>query len=487
MNLVKHTWCIPLLVLLNGPASAAQLEDKCATSAPFTGRTLQDGETVCLPASSRTYLSVANLDNYDNVAISTAYGTGDLSLYARSGGWPRLDGSDRSSSTPGNQECIVLKRPASYWGYITLDGNHSGSSIVVDLGATTCRTTDTTEPPTEPPGGNDGYPYDHVNIQVYRFQFSDTPLTWPTMESDLQGVTTYYDQQSYGRFNVTYDTSTPVIHINQPKSTYDNDFHGWTALWKSKISALGVDPDAPGNAQVVMMVAPQVGNFNSSAAPPSISLYHHTTGVIAHELGHALGLRHAKALEAGPGKVIGVGDYDTESLNYGNVYSMMGMGAHSLQAYNLLYKHFFGWLTDSEVPVINASGTYRIYAFDQAANNQGYIGLRLKSGNGKYTYWLEYRTSHDRYTDTQNGVLINLQGYFENETDERFWKTTSYLLDMTPGSKTPGWWGDDQTDSELIIGQSYTDHWGGFTITPTRKGGTVGTPDAWIEVQVELK
>ncbi|WP_238937628.1 collagenase [Pseudoalteromonas sp. S16_S37] len=475
----------PVAQLTNLASTGFQLVDSCASESPFTGRTITNGDTVCLPDSSSRYLTIANANQYNSVAISTGYGSGDLSLYAKNGGWPRTDGSDPSSTNAGNGECIILTNPSSYWTYISVMGAAKDASLVVELGATQCRTTGDTPPP-PPPTDGDGYQYNYAHIKVYRFEFSDTPLNWPTMQEELDKTVQYYQEQSYGKFTVSYDISTPTIKINQPKSTYDNDFHGWTALWKSKIAELGVDPDNPGAGSVVMMVAPQVGNYNSSAAPPSITLYHHTAGVIAHELGHALGLRHAKALEAGPGKVIGVGDYNSESLNYGNVYSMMGMGAHSLQEYNLLYKHYFGWLSDSDVPVINSSGTYRIYAFDHASNNNGNIGLRLKSGNGLYTYWLEYRTTNNSYPNTQNGVLINLQGYFENETDERFWKTTSYLLDMTPGSKTPGWWGDDQTDSELVIGKSYTDHWGGFKITPVSKGGTPNSASAWIEIKVEM-
>ncbi len=73
---------------------------------------------------------------------------------------------------------------------------------------------------------------------------------------------------------------------------------------------------------------------------------------------------------------------------------MMGGGAHGLEEYNLIYKSFYknGIDKNNDVPLITRSGTYRIYSFDHAVKGQGYIGLRLKSGNGKYTYWLEYRT-----------------------------------------------------------------------------------------------
>lgn len=280
---LRRARCYTLLLLLTaGPASAAQLTDTCKSSAPFTGREIENKQPICLPSGARTYLSIPGANS---LAITTGHGSGNLNLYSKNGGWPKLDGSDPNSKRNGNSECIVLKNLNQYWTYITLDVASQGASLVVDLGATSCRNLGSTPPP----GNNDGYPLNYANIKVFRFQFSDAQLNWNSMQRDLADAAAYYTDQSYGKFNLTYDTSVPIINIARPKSDFDNDFHGWTAEWKKHVKANGVDPENPGTGNVVMMVAPQVGNFNSSAAPPSISLYHHKSGVVAHELGHALG------------------------------------------------------------------------------------------------------------------------------------------------------------------------------------------------------
>ena len=137
--------------------------------------------------------------------------------------------------------------------------------------------------------------------------------------------------------------------------------------------------------------------------------------------------------------------------------------------------------------MVNASGLYRIHTFDRGDKSNGPVGLRIPAGNGSYTYWLEYRTTGRWSDNTQQGVLNNLEDIAPSEgnTNPRYWKTKSYLLDMTPGSQnSTNWQGEDFTDAALTVGQSYTDHWGGFTITPRRVGGTENSADAWIEIDV---
>ena len=56
---------------------------------------------------------------------------------------------------------------------------------------------------------------------------------------------------------------------------------------------------------------------------------------------------------------------------------------------------------------------------------------------------------------------------------------------MTPDSAKDTWWGHDFDDATLLVGKSYTDKWGGFTMTPKLVGGVENSPDAWIEVDVQ--
>lgn len=361
---------------------------------------------------------------------------------------------------------------------------------------------DSNEPPVDPGdklyGSHVQWLHDSVKVKVFRFEFTDAKLSWTVnrIESEMQEIIDYFDEQSYGRFAVNYDIYDSVVQVGESVSQWDNrDPNDWKAYFADKLVALGeteywnIDDDT-----IYLILAPQISDWGIKAGvnPGAIRMYdtgdtRSQAGGLAHEMGHAMGLHHAQGLD-GHASVFGTGDYDSEMIGYGNAFSLMGNNAWDFGGLNLYYKNFFkSWNITDEVPQVIESGTYRIYALDHGQIN-GDIGIRLKSGNDQVTYWVEYRTKDGADT---NGVQINTEGYFADEDARSYYYGTSFLLDMTPNT-FPDDLNDDYDDFDdfmdgaLVIGKSYTDKWGAFTITPVNKGGVVGTASAWIDLEVEL-
>ncbi|WP_152554021.1 hypothetical protein [Endozoicomonas elysicola] len=489
------------------------LPDICLTQGPSSGRTteLVEGEPVCIPdGDDLSYFYIGESDKQKSIAISTGHGRGDLSVFVGSGQWPDLS-AEPASSHPNNTECVVLEKPEQHWTTIAVKGHKDKASLAVDFNTDACRLPVRRGFTHETHVRTNGYPYKSAHLLVYKLNFSDAQLDWPNLEEDLQSVKEYYKRQSYDNFDVSWE----MVEVNLGESIEKYNNGTWTE-WINRCSEVvkktGVNPGKPGRNNLVLLVSPPVKDYNSSGGRSYMHIYdkHNSAEVIAHEVSHAMGLRHAKALEAGTEVIKDMPDNDrwynchklkTQSSDcvekrnqyfqeYGNVYSLMGKahGRNRLGEMNLLYKSFFGWVDlDTDVPMASTSGRYRIYAFDHADKSNGPIGLRLQSGNGKYTYWLEYRTTEPYSENAKQGVLINLEGYAEHETEPEYWRTTSYLLDMTPESgkpSSPYWKENDYADSALTIGEIYTDKWGGFRIRPNRVGGTEDTANAWIEVEV---
>ncbi len=214
---------------------------------------------------------------------------------------------------------------------------------------------------------------------------------------------------------------------------------------------------------------------------------------IRHELGHCLGLRHAQGLEAG-NKIVGIEDHDAEHHEYGDVFDVMGEGDKE-EHFNIAYKSYFNWFDDQEIKHVVSNGTYRLYTHDQAKRSGEIVGLTLTSGNGRYTYWIEFRTqgASSPGINSKKGVQVHLTGYMDNSPGKDWYRsdyaeTISYLLDMTPNSReNDTWHANDFKDAELLVGKTFQEPDGAFTITPVAVSSNVGDEMAWIDVKITLK
>jgi microbial collagenase len=119
--------------------SGFNVPNACALSGPITGGRLYDGQVRCLAEQDTIWLSLENVKDQNSIAITTANGTGDLSLEYSNGSWPNGNNVDATSTNSGNGECIYITNQNQYWGYLKVSGYAQGASIVVDYNTPSCR------------------------------------------------------------------------------------------------------------------------------------------------------------------------------------------------------------------------------------------------------------------------------------------------------------------------------------------------------------
>ena len=486
------------------------LNDICAEQPWRKARgELVDGQTICLPNGRKSnHFYIRGNQQLKQLAISTNHGSGDLSLHVGKTNPQGVSQSSPLSAQAGNDECVVYKNEDSQITYVVVKGNKKDASLALDFNSDKCRLPLRPGFTEETSSRTDGYPYKSAHLLVYKLNFSDQPNSWRDLEHNLERVSEYYNKQSYGQFK----TSWEMVEVHLPESieSYSGKYIGSSFMNRCRqvVIDTGINPFNPGGDNIVMIASPSFTYNKIRPGNSFMALMDHDSNEMAiiQDMGRAMGLNRAGAIEADNEVIRMMPENDSwyncrgnvtcqiarnnYLVNNNNPLDFMSSGL-SLPEMNLLSKSFFGWLDlEKDVPLATESGRYRIHAFDHGDKDNGPIGLRLKSGNGDYTYWLEYRTTPSDRSATANGIVINLEGYAEskaNDSDDRCWKTTSYLLDMTPNSIAGKYIGNprnDFKDSTLAVGKSFTDPWGGFTITTNQTGGIVDTARAWIEVDV---
>jgi hypothetical protein len=288
--------------------------------------------------------------------------------------------------------------------------------------------------------------------------------------TDPDSANAYYKEDSYGDISLV------------GKNRTDGDVYGWYAIPAPVPGDYGCDPDTiasdaeaaataangfdPAGYDHVIYAFPYqslcgwagLGEVGGSHA--WINGYVDQVDVVAHELGHNMGLAHAASMSCtDAGTPVAIGPSCTTD-EYGDPFDVMGdISAHRNNAWHLSQ---IGFMPPDNVQTANGEGTYTLSA---TSGRGGIRLLRIKRPAGSFPpyYDLELRAAggvFDNFVSTDpavQGIMIHT----DPDTPVVDW---SRLIDATPGSAG----GFD--DAALPVGRTFSDG----TVTITLQSVTAG-------------
>ena len=278
---------------------------------------------------------------------------------------------------------------------------------------------------------------------VLRIGFLDVPYTTDTAQinSVNRSVNDFYRSMSQNTFEWDWRIYDSILIVPGNRAEYKEDdgkIESWIAKeLKVRNLSLGIDYDL------------YVAHFSSISrswlgrAPKSSEAYINTFydfRVLSHELGHTLGIPHARSVDV-PSDFFPQAEALTMGWlpvkEYGQQYDIMG-NQWALGHFNALSKWKLGWLNVNEVQEVSASGVYRFYSHDNTFHKDQpkAIRIRLDSNQAFIVYaWFEYRTKEDFIASGGVSVILEIKigntqiGYREMERH----------LNIAPGSPPIFW------------------------------------------------
>jgi hypothetical protein len=282
-----------------------------------------------------------------------------------------------------------------------------------------------------------------VTLLAARLYWGDTTPSYPTtsqVQRELRATAGYFERVSRGRETFRY-TLTRWIHVRASGDVMCNTRHRSVAAARSALTRAGYHP---GDFNRLMLYTEQCNAAASMAQEPGrvswIRFRNPGQPVLAHELGHNLGLRHAYGLVCHQGNSRVALGGRCRSVEYGDDWDAMG---HSHASFSVPILARLGWA--GRIATVRTTGTYQVA--DVESPGTGLQGLRIPVGHGT-SYWVEYQPR--RSTEIGRcipGVMIRKElpsGRVE-------------LVDASPGNPTGIAYPDrDLTNPALPVGSSLT-------------------------------
>ncbi|MEO7423890.1 MAG: hypothetical protein ABI036_01815 [Fibrobacteria bacterium] len=310
---------------------------------------------------------------------------------------------------------------------------------------------------------------------VIRIGFSDAAyvVDTATINKTNASINTLYRAMSRNTFEWDFRTYGTILTAPGTRAEYTANFADLQSWITAQLTAAGLKRTTDYDVYVANF--PQLnlawaGLSNLRDADWINGSY--SSGVTGHELGHSLGLPHAHSIEAGA-DMFGTPGSTEQTNEYGNPYDIMGRGG-STGHFNVLYKLRVGWEDTTEIKEIKSSGTYRIYAQDNAVHKDRLIGIRVPSGNANYGYWFEYRTLT---TSARNGASVMFQG-FRTATN-----LDSWFLDSTPSSRSSS----DEADGVLTVGKQFQDKYGTTIFKTLAINSGIWNEEGYVDLQITME
>lgn len=188
--------------------------------------------------------------------------------------------------------------------------------------------------------------------------------------------------------------------------------------------------------------------------------------IVEHELGHAIGLRHAWQMECDDKAI----DYEAncEKYEYGNIYNAMGSAEYARQFHGP-DKFKLGWIKDNEILRIKGTGTYTINSLN---NKDSKIKFAYIYGPNKTSidYFVEYRfnqgASDPDRSLVRTKLINNMMGIFIY----KYIDGIPHLIDADPIDDT-NWIGPDGQRVALLRERNNR---GNLTVTDPATNITIG-------------
>ncbi|MGP8306656.1 Ig-like domain-containing protein [Vibrio sp. YIC-376] len=316
---------------------------------------------------------------------------------------------------------------------------------------------------------------------VMLLNFQENPNDQPISVSEATDlvfgeVNSFYQENSYGK---TWLSGQVLGWYTLPLSNQVCD----TASQRDEADALALQDGVDVNdyqriIYIVSGTACLEGGIGTMDTLPTRAYIHNTVDarVIAHELGHNLGLYHAHALDCGD---VTLGS-NCKEMEYGDSYDVMGVSA--MGYFNAYSKEQLGWINNTNEPKVQKvtnNGTYTLTNYESTDPNQT-IALKIPRGTTSANglpewFYIEYRQAigFDQFLDDRSykmyrgdvtdGIVVRIA-----EQDGQ----ASSLLYMNMASTYNEVFGQkDWLDPALPVGNTYTDPETGITLNLVSTSG----------------